>query len=92
MSLIVLGNTIGCANSVAANATRVDAEGAGSISVTCVGDVLMVHLIKWLSSMMLLRLEIIHILLSSVALSDVFHEVSIIHSVSHLCLILPSFA
>jgi len=42
--------------------------------------------------MVLLCLEIIHILLSSIALSDVFHEVAIIHSVSHLRLILASFA
>ena len=38
--------------------------------------------------MMLLSLEIIHILLSSITLSDVFHEVTIVHSVSHLGLIL----
>ena len=40
--------------------------------------------------MMLLSLEIIHILLSSIALSDVFHEVAIVHSISHLCLVLLS--
>jgi len=42
--------------------------------------------------MMLLSLEIIHILLSSVALSDIFHEVAIVHGISHLCLILTTFA
>ena len=92
VGLIILGNTVGCTNSVAANSAGVDAEGASSISITRVGDVLVVHLVKWLSSMVLLCLEIIHILLSSIALSDVFHEVAIIHSVSHLRLILASFA
>jgi len=92
MGLIILGNTVSCTDSVASNPCWVDAERAGSISVTGVGNVLMVHLFEWLSSMMLLSLEIIHILLSSVALSDVFHEVAIVHGVSHLCLILTTFA
>ena len=51
----------------------------------------MVHLVEWLTSMMLLCLEIIHILLPSIALSDVFHEVAIVHCISHLCLVLLSF-
>jgi len=91
MGLIILGNTVSCTDSVVANTAWVNAKWAGSISVTCVGDVLMVHLLKWLSSLMLLSLEIIHILLSSIALSDVFHEVTIVHGVSHLCLVLLSF-
>ena len=41
--------------------------------------------------MMLLSLEIVHILLPSITLSDILHEVSIIHSISHLSLILSLF-
>ena len=48
----------------------------------------MIHLLKWLTTMMLLGIEIVHILLPCIALSDVLHEISIIHGVSHLGLIL----
>jgi hypothetical protein len=39
---------------------------------------------------MLLSIEIVHILLPSIALSDILHEVSIVHGISHLCLILTT--
>ena len=41
--------------------------------------------------MVLLGVEVGRLLLPSIALSDIFHEVSIIHSVSHLCLIMLTF-
>ena len=41
--------------------------------------------------MMLLSIKIVHALLSSIALSDVFHEVSIVHCISHLGLVLSTF-
>jgi hypothetical protein len=50
----------------------------------------MSDLFEWLSSLMLLCLEIVHILLASIALSDVLHEVSIVHCVSHLGLVLST--
>ena len=87
MSLVILGNTVSCTDSVISNTAWVDTKWACAISITCVA-ILMMILIEWLASMMLLCLEIIHILLSSVALSDVFHEVAIVHGVSHLCLVL----
>ena len=88
MGLIILGNTVGCSDSVASDTAWVDAKRACSISVTRISNILMMSLVKRLSSMMLLSLEIVHILLSSIALSDVFHEVTIVHSVPHLCLVL----
>ena len=88
MGLIILGNTVCSTDSVVADPSRVDAEGARSISIAGIGDILMVHLVERLTSMMLLCIEIIHILLPSIALSDVFHEVTIVHSVSHLGLVL----
>lgn len=88
MGLIILGNTVSCSNPVASNTAWVDAKRACSISITSVGNILMMSLVERLSSMMLLSLEIVHILLSSIALSDVFHEVTIVHSIPHLCLVL----
>ena len=38
--------------------------------------------------MMLLSIEIVHALLSSIALPDILHEVSIIHGVSHLSVVI----
>lgn len=92
VGLIILGYAVSCSDSVAANPCRIYAERACSVSVTCVGDVLVVHLVEWLPSMVLLSLEIVHILLAGVALSDIFHEVAIIHRVSHLSLVLPTLA
>ena len=51
----------------------------------------MIHLFEWLTSMMLLSVEIVHALLPSIALPDILHEVSIVHCVSHLGLVLSSF-
>jgi len=90
MSLIILGNAVCSPNSVASDTTWVDAKRACSISITGVGHVLVIHLFKWLSSLMLLCLEIVHILLASIALSDVLHKVSIVHCVSHLGLVLST--
>jgi vesicle coat complex subunit len=50
----------------------------------------MSDLFEWLSSLMLLCLEIVHILLASIALSYILHEVSIVHCVSHLSLVLTT--
>ena len=92
MSLIILRNTISSTNSVASHSTWVNAKGTCSISITCISNVLMIHLFKWLTSMMLLSIEIVHSsLLSSIALPDVLHEVSIVHSISHLCLVVSAF-
>ena len=90
MSLIILCDSISSTDSVASNTTWVNAEGACIISITCLSNVLLIYLFKWLSSLMLLSIEIVHILLPSIALSDILHEVSIVHGISHLCLILTT--
>ena len=87
MSLVTICcNSIRSSNSVAAYSTWIDPKGAGTISITCLSN-LVIHLFEWLA-LMLLSVEIVHILLPSIALSDVFHEVSVVHCISHLCLIL----
>ena len=91
MSLIILSNSVSCSNPIASYSTRVYAKRASTISITSISDVLVIHIFKWLTSMMLLSIEIIHCLLSSIALSNVLHEVSIVHSISHLSLIMSSF-
>ena len=91
VSLIILSHAISGTNSVASNATWVDTKWACTISITCVGNVLLGLLIERLSSLMLLGLEIIHILLTSITLSDILHEVAIVHGISHLSLIIASF-
>ena len=90
VGLIILWNTVSSSNSVASHSTWVDTKWACSIPIACIGNVLMIHIFKWLTSVMLLGIEIVHSLLSSIALSNVLHEVSIIHCVSHLCLIMST--
>ena len=91
MSLIILRNSICCSNPIASNSAWINAEWAGSISITCTGNVLMIHVvIEVLTTMMLLSVEVIssYLWLTSIALTDVLHEVPIVHRISHLSLIL----
>ena len=93
MSLIILRNSICCSNPIASNSAWINAEWARSISITCTGNVLMIHVvIEVLTTMMLLSVEVIssYLWLTSIALTDVLHEVPIVHRISHLSLILLS--
>ena len=88
MSLIIRCDTIGCSNSITSHSTRVDTKAAGSISITSISNGGMVDIFKMLLSMMLLGIKIIYPLLPSITLSDILHEVSIIHSISHLSIVI----
>ena len=91
MSLIILRNSICCSNPIASNTAWINAEWARSISITCTGNILMIHVvIEVLTTMMLLSVEVIWccLLLTGIALTNVLHEVPIVHGISHLSLIL----
>ena len=90
MSLIILRYSIRRSNSIAPNSTWIDAKWAGTISITSVSH--LIHIVKMLTSMVLLGIKVVccHLLLASIALSNVLHKVSIVHRVAHLGLILLS--
>lgn len=92
MSLIILWYSICSSNSIASNSTWINAKRTCSISITSTGYILMIHVVEVLTTMMLLSVEVIccHLLLSCITLPNIFHEVSIVHGVSHLGLILLS--
>ena len=95
MSLIIRCDTIGCSNSIVAYSTRVNTKRAIAFSFT-----ILIHhtMIKVLSCNSLLSTtESIHsltaacsniALMTSITRSHVLHEVTIKHSLTHLCLLL----
>lgn len=86
VGLVVLRYAIGSPNTVISNTAWVNTKWTCAISITCISNALMVDVLKVLR-MVLLSVEIVHCLLACIALPNVFHEISIIHGVSHLSVV-----